>query len=85
MNTTESKAARNAETPNPATTHDPEFGTSEFHDSNSTDSLKHWLTLRHTAGVGPTTFHQLLDTFGSVEAALGPMLINLANSVSNQL
>ncbi len=34
------------------------------------DSLEHWLTLRHTPGVGNATFHALLSTFGTVNAAL---------------
>jgi len=34
------------------------------------NSLKSWLTLLHTTGVGPGTFHTLLETFGSVEATL---------------
>ncbi len=38
--------------------------------AGSENSLDHWLTLLHTAGVGPGTFHTLLETFGSVEAAL---------------
>jgi len=38
--------------------------------AGSENSLDHWLTLLHTAGVGPSTFHTLLETFGSVEAAL---------------
>jgi len=33
-------------------------------------SLDNWLTLLHTPGVGPSTFHTLLEAFGSVEAAL---------------
>mgnify|MGYP001817971553 CR=1 FL=1 len=33
-------------------------------------SLENWLTLLHIPGIGPSTFHTLLDTFGSVEAAL---------------
>lgn len=31
-------------------------------------SLKYWLYLRHTPGVGNTTFRTLLDAFGSAEA-----------------
>ncbi len=31
-------------------------------------SLESWLTLRHITGVGATTFHRLLQTFGSVDA-----------------
>ena len=38
--------------------------------AGSENSLDNWLTLLHTAGVGPATFHTLLETFGSVEAAL---------------
>jgi len=38
--------------------------------AGSENSLEHCLTLLHIAGVGPATFHTLLDTFGSVEAAL---------------
>ncbi len=38
--------------------------------AGSENSLDHWLTLLHTTGVGPGTFHTLLETFGSVEAAL---------------
>ena len=34
------------------------------------NSLDHWLILLHTAGIGPGTFHTLLKTFGSAEAAL---------------
>ena len=33
-------------------------------------SLDNWLTLLHTPGVGPSTFHTLLEALGSVEAAL---------------
>ena len=33
-------------------------------------SLENWLTLLHTPGIGPSTFHTLLDNFGSVEAVL---------------
>jgi DNA processing protein len=33
-------------------------------------SLENWLTLLHTQGIGPATFHTLLNTFGSVEAVL---------------
>jgi DNA processing protein len=33
-------------------------------------SLENWLTLLHTPGIGPATFHTLLNTFGSVEAVL---------------
>ncbi len=33
-------------------------------------SLESWLTLLHTPGIGPSTFHTLLDTFGSVEAVM---------------
>jgi len=36
----------------------------------SQDSITSWLTLRHTAGVGSTTFHTLLNHFGHVDAAL---------------
>ncbi len=32
--------------------------------------LEHWLTLLHTPGIGPSTFHTLLETFGNIEAAL---------------
>jgi len=38
--------------------------------AGSENSLDNWLTLLHTAGIGPSTFHTLLETFGSVEAAL---------------
>ncbi len=38
--------------------------------AGSENTLDHWLTLLHTIGVGPTTFHLLLETFGSAEAAL---------------
>jgi DNA processing protein len=55
MKTTGSTTARNAET---------------THSDQSTESLKNWLTLRHTTGVGPRTFHALLDAFGSVDIAL---------------
>ncbi len=34
------------------------------------NALDNWLTLLHTAGVGPSTFHTLLEAFGSVEAVL---------------
>lgn len=33
-------------------------------------SLESWLSLCHTPGIGNTTFHTLLDTFGTVDAAL---------------
>lgn len=33
-------------------------------------SLENWLTLLHTPGIGPSTFHTLLDHFGSAEAVL---------------
>jgi DNA processing protein len=33
-------------------------------------SLENWLYLRHTPGVGDSTFHTLLDAFGTVEHAL---------------
>ncbi len=33
-------------------------------------SLENWLTLIHTPGIGPSAFHTLLNTFGSIEAAL---------------
>ena len=33
-------------------------------------SLESWLTLLHTPGIGPSTFHTLLDNFGSAEAVL---------------
>ena len=36
----------------------------------SQNSLESWLSLRHTPGVGNTTFHALLDTFGTVDAVL---------------
>jgi DNA processing protein len=55
MKTTGSTTVRNAET---------------THSDQSTESLKNWLTLRHTTGVGPRTFHALLDAFGSVDIAL---------------
>jgi DNA processing protein len=55
MKTTGTTTARNAET---------------THSNQSTESLKNWLTLRHTTGVGPRTFHALLDAFGSVDIAL---------------
>ncbi|MBT8120813.1 MAG: DNA-processing protein DprA [Gammaproteobacteria bacterium] len=35
-----------------------------------TSSLENWLILLHTTGIGATTFHTLLDHFGSAEAAL---------------
>jgi DNA processing protein len=38
--------------------------------AGSENSLENWLALLHTTGVGPTTFHTLLDAFGSVGAAL---------------
>jgi len=34
------------------------------------NSLKGWLSLRHTPGVGSATFKTLLDTFGTVDAIL---------------
>ena len=55
MNTNRTTSARNAETTDP---------------EKNLESLSSWLTLRHTAGVGPTTFLTLLNTFGSVESAL---------------
>ena len=33
-------------------------------------SLENWLTLLHTPGIGPSTFHTLLDHFGSADAVL---------------
>ena len=33
-------------------------------------SLENWLTLLHTTGIGATTFHTLLEHFGSAEAVL---------------
>ncbi|MFV9614723.1 MAG: DNA-processing protein DprA [Gammaproteobacteria bacterium] len=33
-------------------------------------SLEAWLSLSHTPGVGNTTFHALLETFGTVDAVL---------------
>ncbi len=38
--------------------------------AGSENSLEHWLSLRHIAGVGPRTFLTLLETFGSARAAL---------------
>ena len=38
--------------------------------AGSENSIDTWLTLLHTENVGATTFHTLLDTFGSAEAAL---------------
>lgn len=42
--------------------------------TNNTDNpqgpLENWLYLLHTPGIGPTTFHLLLDAFGTAEAAL---------------
>jgi len=38
--------------------------------AGSENSLENWLTLSHITGVGARTFHLLLETFGSVEAAL---------------
>ena len=32
------------------------------------DTLKHWLALYHTPGVGAVTFHQLLETFPNLQA-----------------
>jgi len=74
MKTTGTTAARDAE-PTPSgnqsgNKHDSSIPESRPIESRPTESLEHWLTLRHTAGVGPTTFHALLDTFGSVETAL---------------
>ena len=34
------------------------------------NSLESWLSLCHTPGIGNTTFHTLLDTFGTVDAVL---------------
>lgn len=41
-------------------------------------SLENWLTLLHMPGIGPSTFHTLLDTFGSVEAALNASAAQLS-------
>lgn len=53
--------------------------------TNNTDNpqgpLENWLYLLHTPGIGPTTFHLLLDSFGTAEAALnanGQQLTKLA-------
>ena len=35
-----------------------------------TSTLKNWLYLRHTPGLGDTTFHTLLESLGTVEAIL---------------
>ena len=43
-------------------------------------SLENWLTLQHTPGIGPSTFHTLLDHFGSAEAVL-----NASNSELSSL
>ena len=66
MKHTGNKTAGNAQA-NGSTSH----SNSHSKKSHTPEELKHWLTLRHTAGVGPSTFHALLDAFGSVEAALG--------------
>ena len=39
-------------------------------DNDGNDSIRSWLQLHLTPGVGPTIFRQLLDTFGSASAAL---------------
>jgi DNA processing protein len=36
----------------------------------ATGSLENWLHLRHTSGIGNTTFHLLLDAFGTPDAIL---------------
>jgi DNA processing protein len=75
MKTTGTTTARNAEaTPSNNKSdnkNDSSIPESQPTETPPTEVLKHWLTLRHTAGVGPNTFHALLDAFGSVEAALG--------------
>lgn len=38
--------------------------------AGSENSLENWLTLLHVTGVGPTTFHRLLEAFGSIDVAL---------------
>ncbi|VAW50937.1 Rossmann fold nucleotide-binding protein Smf possibly involved in DNA uptake [hydrothermal vent metagenome] len=43
------------------------------------NSLKSWLTLSHTAGIGSTTFHTLLKNFTSVEAILNASHQQLSN------
>ncbi len=73
MKNTGTTAARNADkSDNKHDSSIPESPPTEFQatESQATESLKHWLTLRHTAGVGPSTFHALLDAFGSIEATL---------------
>ena len=80
MKTTGTTAARNAEATPSNNKSDNKYDSSapesqptesQLTEPQATESLEHWLTLRHTAGVGPSTFHTLLDAFGSVEAALG--------------
>jgi len=43
-------------------------------------SLENWLHLRHTAGIGNTTFHLLLDAFGTPDA-----ILNASHSQLSQL
>jgi len=47
--------------------------------AGSENSLDHWLSLRHTAGVGPGTFHTLLETFGSAKAVLNASASQLSD------
>ena len=51
------------------------------HTETQQDPLESWLHLLHTPGIGPATFHVLLDAFGTAEAALnanGQQLTKLA-------
>lgn len=48
---------------------------------NQQDPIESWLYLLHVPGIGPATFHILLDAFGTTEAALnanGQQLAKLA-------
>ncbi len=49
------------------------------------NSLESWLTLLHTAGIGPTTFHTLIENFGSAEAALNASRNQLSSLVGNTI
>ncbi len=42
------------------------------------NSLESWLTLSHITGIGGATFHTLIQTFGSAEAALNASLGQLS-------
>lgn len=69
MKNTGNKVAGSAQ-PNDKASHSENNTDSATAKTHTPEELELWLTLRHTAGVGPGTFHVLLDAFGTVEAAL---------------